>query len=102
MITVTDSPDPSDREAILRPLVAYNDSKIEESNSSSWLRIYAQRDLRGIMADGGWDSVQSVIRYLHVAPGESADAVDRLPIVQNPCSFGDGTGKVLGQKRKSR
>src|SRR5262245_67752 len=27
-ITVTDHPDPADRDAILRPLVAYNDSKV--------------------------------------------------------------------------
>lgn len=47
----------------------------------SWLRIYAKRDLRGIMEDGGWDSIQSVTRYLHVAPGESANAIEALPLI---------------------
>lgn len=63
----------------------------------SWLRIYAKRDIRGIMDDGGWESIQSVVRYLHVSPGESASAVDRLPNVQNPC-----TDKVVCAKMRKR
>jgi integrase len=66
----------------------------------SWLRIYAKRDLRGIMEDGGWDSVQSVIRYLHVSPGESADAVDQLPSVHSPCTEQVASAKMVKQKRK--
>ncbi len=68
----------------------------------SWLRIYAKRDIRGIMEDGGWDSVQSVIRYLHVSPGESASAVDKLPIVQNPCTTQVESAKIVKRKSKSR
>jgi len=49
---------------------------------ATWLRIYAKRDLRGLMADGGWDSVASVARYAHVTPGESVAAVNALPHVQ--------------------
>jgi hypothetical protein len=52
---------------------------------ATWLRRYAQRDLRGIMEDGGWKSINSVIRYTHVVPGETAKAVDKLPSVQIPC-----------------
>lgn len=52
---------------------------------ATWLRRYAQRDLRGIMEDGGWKSVNSVIRYTHVVAGETAKAVDRLPSVQIAC-----------------
>jgi hypothetical protein len=46
-----------------------------------WLRIYAQRDLGRLMKDGGWESLQSVVRYLKVTPGETAAAVDKLPTV---------------------
>lgn len=53
---------------------------------ATWLRIYAKRDLRGVMEDGGWDSIASVARYSHVTPGESVDAVNLLPAVQNVCS----------------
>ena len=49
---------------------------------ATWLRIYAKRDLRGLQADGGWDSIASVARYAHVVPGETAKAVDLLPDVQ--------------------
>jgi integrase len=48
---------------------------------ASWLRTYAQRDLRGLMEDGGWENVQSVMRYAHVIPGETAKAVDQMPSV---------------------
>jgi integrase len=47
------------------------------------LRIHAKRDLRGLMEDGGWKSIQSVMRYMHLVPGESAKAIDQLPMVQN-------------------
>jgi integrase len=47
------------------------------------LRIHAKRDLRGLMEDGGWKSIQSVMRYMHLVPGESARAIDQLPLVQN-------------------
>lgn len=66
----------------------------------SWLRIYAKRDLRGIMEDGGWDSIQSVTRYLHVAPGESANAIEALPLVEIPGTTNDETSKYQRRKRK--
>jgi hypothetical protein len=49
---------------------------------ATWLRIYAKRDLKGLQEDGGWDSIASVARYAHVVPGETAKAVDQLPMVQ--------------------
>jgi hypothetical protein len=49
---------------------------------ATWRRRYAGRDLRGLMDDGGWKSINSVVRYAHVVAGETAAAVDRLPMVQ--------------------
>lgn len=48
---------------------------------ATWLRIYAGRDLRGLMEDGGWKDVKSVERYAHTVPGETAAAVAQLPHV---------------------
>lgn len=53
---------------------------------ATWLRRYAHRDLKGLMTDGGWDSINAVARYAHVVPGETAIAVDKLPAVHNPCT----------------
>ena len=52
------------------------------------------------MEDGGWKSVNSVLRYAHVVPGETAAAVDRLPSVQNPCMTKQEPRKRLKRKRK--
>lgn len=61
--------------------------KLGRHTFATWLRRYAKRDLRGLMADVGWKSINSAVRYAHVVPGESALAVDMLPDVQqNPCS----------------
>lgn len=64
---------------------------------AAWLRIHAKRDLVGLKSDGGWDSIQSVMRYEHLVPGETAVAVERLPIVQNMSS-----PVVVAKKRKAR
>jgi len=56
--------------------------KLGRHTYATWLRRYAHRDLRGLMEDGGWKSVNSVLRYAHVVPGETAVAVDKLPSVQ--------------------
>lgn len=53
---------------------------------ATWLRLYAKRDLRGVMQDGGWKSINAVVRYSHVVPGETAKAVDLLPSVQEACT----------------
>jgi integrase len=66
---------------------------------ATWLRKYAKRDLKGLMHDGGWDSIASVAKYAHVVPGETAIAVDLLPSVQNPCT---GTVKPLKDRKKRR
>lgn len=50
---------------------------------ATWLWRYAHRDQRSLMEDGGWQSVNSVLRYAHVVPGETAVAVDKLPSVQS-------------------
>jgi integrase len=67
---------------------------------ASWLRIYSKRDLRGLMADGGWDSVQSVMRYAHLDVGETARAVDSLPTVQFPSSETIISAKSLKRNKK--
>ena len=68
---------------------------------AAWLRIYGKRDLVGLKQDGGWDSIQSVMRYEHLVPGESAEAVSRLPSVQNPCSEIVDPPKTLKRKGKT-
>lgn len=67
---------------------------------ATWLRMYAGLDLKGIMEAGGWDNVQSVERYAHVAPGEAAKAADKLPDVHSACSNLVDTIKPKKQKRK--
>lgn len=68
---------------------------------ATWLRIYAKRDLRGLMHDGGWDSIASVARYAHVTPGESVAAVDALPSVQSACNANVKPIKDRRMRRKS-
>lgn len=66
----------------------------------TWLRTYAKRDLKGIMQDGGWKDARSAMRYLHTDPGESEDAVSKLPMVQNPCTTKIESAKVMRVKKK--
>lgn len=68
---------------------------------ATWLRVYAKRDLKGLMQDGGWDSVASVLRYAHTLEGETAQAVDRLPSVQNACNDGVVALKDRRLRKKS-
>lgn len=56
--------------------------KLGRHTFATWLRRYAGRDLKGLMEDGGWKSINSVARYAHVVAGETAAAVDRMPDVQ--------------------
>ena len=81
----------SDKSHIHRPLrtackkagLAYlSPHKLGRHTFATWLRRYAGRDLRGLMEDGGWKSVNSVLRYAHVVPGETARAVEMLPSVE--------------------
>ncbi len=65
---------------------------------ATWLRLYAKRDLRGVMQDGGWKSINAVVRYSHVVPGETAKAVDLLPSVQNESNSQDAA-KVVSPKK---
>lgn len=75
------------RSACARAGVPYlSPHKLGRHTFATWLRRYSKRDLRGVMEDGGWKSINSVVRYAHVVPGESTDAIDRLPNVQNPCT----------------
>lgn len=67
---------------------------------AAWLRIDVKRDLVGLKADGGWDSIQSVMRYEHLVPGESIEAVNKMPHVQNPCSEMEKSGKTLKKQAK--
>lgn len=75
--------------------------KLGRHTFATWLRIYGKRDLKGLMEDGGWDSVQSVVRYAHVVPGETVTAVNMLPAVQNPCSSNVKPIKDRRIRRKS-
>ena len=75
--------------------------KLGRHTYATWLRRYAGRDLRGLMEDGGWKSINSVVRYAHVVAGETAAAVDRLPTVQNPCSANVKPLKDRRIRRKS-
>lgn len=60
--------------------------KLGRHTFATWLRRYAGRDLKGLMEDGGWKSINSVVRYAHVVAGETAAAVDLLPSVQSGCN----------------
>jgi integrase len=67
---------------------------------AAWLRIEGKRDLVGLKQDGGWDSIQSVMRYEHLVPGESVEAIKRLPHVQSQCTEIAPTAKPLRHVRK--
>jgi integrase len=53
---------------------------------ATWMTDYGGLGPKALMEAGGWESVQSVMRYLHVTPGQAAKQADKLPAVQNPCS----------------
>lgn len=75
--------------------------KLGRHTYATWLRRYANRDLRGLMEDGGWKSINSVVRYAHVVPGETAIAVEKLPSVQKPCRKKRRAHKTLKSKTKA-
>lgn len=56
--------------------------KLGRHTYATWLRRYAKRDLRGLMEDVGWKSINSAVRYAHVVPGETEEAVKQLPMAQ--------------------
>jgi len=53
------------------------------------------------MEDDGWKSINSVVRYAHVVPGETAAAVEKLPAAQNPCRQKKPARKPLKSRRKA-
>lgn len=63
----------------------FSPHKLGRHTCATWLRRYAKRDLRGLMEDLNWKSINSVVRYAHVVPGETAKAVELLPAVQETC-----------------
>lgn len=63
---------------------------------ATWMVDYAGLGLKELMDAGGWSSVNSVIRYLHVTPGKAARQAERFPIL-NPCSE---TAKPVKDRRK--
>jgi integrase len=74
------------RNACKRAGVPYlSPHKLGRHTCATWLRRYAKRDLRGLMEDLNWKSINSVVRYAHVVPGETAKAVELLPAVQESC-----------------
>lgn len=46
---------------------------------ATWMRRYAGRDVKGLVATGRWKSEQSASRYAHVVPSEDAKAAAKLP-----------------------
>lgn len=46
---------------------------------ATWMRRYAGRDIKGLVATGAWKSEQSAGRYAHVVPTEDARAAELLP-----------------------
>jgi len=50
------------------------------------------------MEDGGWENVQSVMRYAHIIPGESAKAVDQLPSVHTASTESEPITKLKRSK----
>lgn len=46
---------------------------------ATWMRRYAGRDVKGLVATGAWKSEQSAARYAHVVPTEDARAAELLP-----------------------
>lgn len=54
---------------------------------AQWMVDFAGADLKSLMDAGGWESVQSVIRYLHVTPGRAAKEAEKFPhLVHRTCS----------------
>lgn len=47
---------------------------------ATWMRRYAGRDVKGLVATGAWKSEQSAARYAHVVPTEDARAAELLPV----------------------
>ena len=91
------------RNACRRAKLAYlSPHKLGRHTFATWLRIYGKRDLKGLMQDGGWESIASVERYAHVVPGETANAVNLLPSVLNPCNSNVKPIKDRRVRRKSR
>jgi integrase len=68
---------------------------------ATWMRTFGGLDLIGLKEAGGWKSIQSVMRYVHVTPNESAKAAQRLPPVHFPCTDDAEPVKALKRKRKS-
>ena len=60
---------------------------------ATWIRRYAGRDEKGLVATGRWRNRRSVDRYVHVVVGEDALAADHLPNV---------TGKKSGESPAKR
>lgn len=90
------------RSACARAGVPYlSPHKLGRHTYATWLRRYAKRDLRGLMEDGNWKSINSVVRYAHVVPGETAGAVEMLPSVQDACSSNVKPIKDRRIRRKS-
>lgn len=68
---------------------------------ATWMTDYAGLGPKALMEAGGWESVQSVMRYLHVTPGQAAKQADKLPSVHNPCSPADDVNKPLKEQKKT-
>jgi integrase len=52
---------------------------------ATWMRRYAGRDTKGLVATGRWRSEQSASRYAHVVPSEDAKAAALLPTKRSNC-----------------
>ena len=97
----------SDKSHVHRPLrnackragIAYlSPHQLGRHTFATWLRIYARRDLRGLMEDVGWNSIASTMRYAHVVPGESAAAIDALPTLDSAVQIASAKDRRIRKK----
>lgn len=56
----------------------------------TWMRRYAGRDLKGLVATGAWRDLKSVARYAHAIPTEEARMADLLPRIKDRGKRGGG------------
>ena len=67
------------REACEKAGVNLTPHEMGRHTFGTWGRRYAGMDLKELMVAGGWDSIQSVVRYANVTDEEVREAVDKYP-----------------------
>lgn len=49
---------------------------------ATWYMEFVEPNLKKLMEAGGWKSIQSVIKYVHVVPSEAKTAVEKFPEIR--------------------